>query len=75
MQAFEEFYVRYHRRVYALCLRMTNNVAESEDLTQEIFIHVHRKLGSFRGESTMTTWLHRVTINSEQLKMVSRLSR
>jgi RNA polymerase sigma-70 factor (ECF subfamily) len=64
MQAFEEFYVRYHRRVYALCLRMTNNVAESEDLTQEIFIHVHRKLGSFRGESTMTTWLHRVTINN-----------
>ena len=63
MQAFEELYERYHRRIYTLCLRMTNNVAEAEDLTQEIFIHVYHKIGSFRGESTMMTWLHRVTVN------------
>jgi RNA polymerase sigma-70 factor (ECF subfamily) len=63
MQAFEELYQRYHRHVYSLCLRMTNQVAEAEDLTQEIFIQVHRKIGSFRGESTMRTWLHRVTVN------------
>jgi RNA polymerase sigma-70 factor, ECF subfamily len=63
MQAFEELYERYHRRVYNLCLRMTNDVAEAEDLAQEIFIHVYRKIGSFRGESAMMTWLHRVTVN------------
>jgi RNA polymerase sigma-70 factor (ECF subfamily) len=63
MQAFEELYGRYHRRIYTLCLRMTNNVMEAEDLTQEIFIHVYHKIGSFRGESTMMTWLHRVTVN------------
>jgi RNA polymerase sigma-70 factor, ECF subfamily len=63
MQAFEELYNRYHRRVYTLCLRMTNDVAEAEDLAQEIFIHVYRKIGSFRGESAMMTWLHRVTVN------------
>ena len=63
MQAFEELYNRYHRRVYSLCLRMTNNVAEAEDLTQEVFIHVYHKIGSFRGESTIMTWLHRVTVN------------
>ena len=63
MQAFEEFYERYHRRVYALCLRMTGNTAEAEDLTQEVFIHVYRKIGSFRGDSTLMTWLHRVTVN------------
>ncbi|HEV7844004.1 MAG TPA: sigma-70 family RNA polymerase sigma factor, partial [Pyrinomonadaceae bacterium] len=63
MQAFEELYQRYHRRVYSLCLRMTNQAAEAEDLTQEIFIHVYRKIGSFRGESAMMTWLHRVTVN------------
>ena len=63
MQAFEELYDRYHRRVYTLCLRMTSNVAEAEDLAQEIFIHVYRKIGSFRGESAMMTWLHRVTVN------------
>jgi RNA polymerase sigma-70 factor (ECF subfamily) len=63
MVAFEELYQRYHRRVYTLCLRMMRNVPEAEDLTQEIFLHVYRKIGSFRGESTMMTWLHRVTIN------------
>jgi RNA polymerase sigma-70 factor, ECF subfamily len=63
MQAFEELYRRYHRRVYNLCLRMTNRGAEAEDLTQEIFIHVYRKIGGFRGESAMMTWLHRVTVN------------
>jgi RNA polymerase sigma-70 factor (ECF subfamily) len=63
MQAFDELYQRYHRRVFSLCLRMTNNFAEAEDLTQEIFIHVHRKIGGFRGESTMMTWLHRVSVN------------
>jgi RNA polymerase sigma-70 factor, ECF subfamily len=63
MQAFEELYGRYHRRVYTLCLRMTNSVPESEDLTQEIFIHIYHKISGFRGESTMMTWLHRVTVN------------
>lgn len=63
MQAFEELYGRYHQRVYSLCLRMTRNVAEAEDLTQEIFIHVYHRIGSFRGESAMKTWLYRVTIN------------
>jgi RNA polymerase sigma-70 factor (ECF subfamily) len=63
MQAFEELYRLYHRRVYNLCLRMTNNVSEAEDLAQEVFIHVYRKIGSFRGESMMMTWLHRVTVN------------
>ena len=63
LEAFEEVYRRYHRRVYSLCLRMTGNVAEAEDITQEIFIHLMRKLGSFRGESAFTTWLYRLTTN------------
>lgn len=63
MQAFEELYQLYHSRVYRLCLRMTNNPTEAEDLTQEIFLHVYRKIGSFRGESAMMTWLHRVSVN------------
>jgi RNA polymerase sigma-70 factor (ECF subfamily) len=64
MEAFEELYTRYHRHVYGLCLRMTNNVTEAEDLAQDIFIHVYHKIGGFRGESAMATWLHRVTINN-----------
>ena len=63
MPAFEELYERHHRRVYSLCLRMTGNTAEAEDLAQEAFIQLYRKIGSFRGESAFTTWLHRLTVN------------
>jgi RNA polymerase sigma-70 factor, ECF subfamily len=63
MGAFEQLYTRHNRRVYALCLRMAHNVAEAEDLAQEVFIQLFRKIGSFRGESAFTTWLHRLTVN------------
>lgn len=63
MSAFEEFYQCYYRRVYSLCFRMTGDATEAEDLTQETFIHVYHKINSFRGNSTMRTWLHRVTVN------------
>lgn len=61
--AFELIYQRYHRRTYSLCLRMTNSQTEAEDLTQEVFIQLFRKVGSFRGDSAFSTWLHRLTIN------------
>ena len=63
MSGFEDLYRKHYRRVYSICLRMTGNVAEAEDLTQEVFIQLHRKLDSFRGESQFTTWLHRLTVN------------
>lgn len=61
--AFEVLYERYHRRTYSLCLRMTNSATEAEDLTQEVFIQLFRKIGSFRGASAFSTWLHRLTVN------------
>ena len=64
IQAFEELYQRHHRRVFHLCYRMTNNVSEAEDLTQEVFIQLYRKTGTFRGHAAFTTWLHRLTINT-----------
>lgn len=63
MAAFEELYQKHHRRVYSLCLRMLSNPTEAEDLTQEVFIQLYRKIGSFRGDSAFTTWLHRLTVN------------
>jgi RNA polymerase sigma-70 factor, ECF subfamily len=63
MTAFEKIYERHNRRVYSLCLRMTQNAAEAEDLAQEAFIQLFRKIGSFRGDSAFTTWLHRLTVN------------
>ncbi len=63
MSAFELLYQRYHRRTYGLCLRMTSSQTEAEDLTQEVFIQLFRKIGSFRGDSAFSTWLHRMTVN------------
>jgi len=62
-EAFEILYHLHKRRVYSLCLRMTANTAEAEDLTQEAFLQLFRKLGTFRGESAFSTWLHRMAVN------------
>jgi RNA polymerase sigma-70 factor (ECF subfamily) len=61
--AFEILYDLHKRRVYSLCLRMTANTAEAEDLTQEAFLQLFRKIGTFRGESAFSTWLHRMAVN------------
>jgi RNA polymerase sigma-70 factor (ECF subfamily) len=61
--AFAELYSMHKRRIYSLCLRMVGNVAEAEDLTQEAFLQLHRKIATFRGESAFSTWLHRLSIN------------
>jgi len=62
-QAFEVLYHLHKRRVYSLCLRMTANTAAAEDLTQEAFLQLFRKIGTFRGESAFSTWLHRMAVN------------
>lgn len=61
--AFERIFRKYGRRVYALCLRMVRNTTEAEDLTQEAFLQLFRKIRTFRGESAFSTWLHRVSVN------------
>jgi len=63
MRALGELYERYRHRVYAVCIGMTRNPAEAEDLTQEVFVGLVKKIGSYRGESQFTTWLHRLTVN------------
>lgn len=60
---FEHTYRMYKRRIYAKCLNMVGNDAEAEDLTQDVFLQVFRKMDSFRGESAFSTWLYRVAIN------------
>jgi len=61
--AFSRIYSQHKRRIYSLCLRMVGNVAEAEDLTQEAFLQLHRKIATFRGDSAFSTWLHRLAIN------------
>src|SRR5437764_1584959 len=62
--AFAALFYAHRPRVYSLCLRMTNNTAEAEDLTQDAFLQVFRKLATFRGDSTLATWLYRVAVNT-----------
>ena len=62
-EAFQLLYSLHKRRVYSLCLRMTANTAEAEDLTQEAFLQLFRKIATFRGESAFSTWLHRMAVN------------
>jgi RNA polymerase sigma-70 factor, ECF subfamily len=62
--AFATLFYAHRPRVYSLCLRMTNNTAEAEDLTQDAFLQVFRKLGTFRGDSALSTWLYRVAVNT-----------
>ena len=61
--AFEYLYKAHCQRVYSLCLRIIKNRAEAEDLTQQVFLQLFRKISTFRGESGFSTWLHRVTVN------------
>src|SRR5580692_11390148 len=61
--AFAQLYALHKRRVYSLCLRMLGNVAEAEDLTQEAFLQLYRKIATFRGDSAFSTWLHRLAVN------------
>lgn len=63
LDEFEELYLTYRSRVWALCLRMTGNPDDAEDLTQETFIRLFQKLDTFRGESSFCTWLRRIAIN------------
>ena len=67
--AFEHIYRLHSRRVYAVCLRMVGNTAEAEDLTQDAFLQLFRKIGTFRGESAFSTWLHRLAVNVVLMKL------
>ena len=73
--AFEEIYSRHRRFVYSLAVRMTGNQADAEDLTQESFVTVLRRVGSFRGEALFTSWLYRLVINQVNMHFRYRKSR
>lgn len=71
LEAFEDLYRDHVGRVHAVCLRLAGDVDLAEDWTQEVFIRVWQKLGSFRGESRFSTWLHRLAVNLSLSKLRS----
>jgi RNA polymerase sigma-70 factor, ECF subfamily len=73
-QAFATLFQLHKKRVYSVCLLMTRDVAEAEDLTQEAFLQVFRSVGSFRGDSAFSTWLYRIAVNTVLMKLRRRKS-
>ena len=71
-EAFSELFKSHSKRVYSVCLQMTRDVAEAEDLTQEAFLQVFRCINSFRGDSAFSTWLYRVAVNTVLMKLRRR---
>ncbi|MGA3343368.1 MAG: RNA polymerase sigma factor [Terracidiphilus sp.] len=61
--AFAQLYALHKKRIYSLCMRMVGNRTEAEDLTQETFLQLHRRMSTFRGDSSFSTWLHRLAVN------------
>ena len=64
VDAFAAIFKAHKSRVYSLCLRMTNNVADAEDLAQDAFLVVFRKLSTFQGNSALSTWIYRIAVNT-----------
>jgi RNA polymerase sigma-70 factor (ECF subfamily) len=73
-QAFATLFQLHKKRVFAVCLQMTKDVADAEDLTQEAFMQVFRSVNSFRGDSAFSTWLHRIAVNTVLMKLRRRRS-
>jgi len=72
IEAMSWLYDKYRRRIFNLCLRMLRDQADAEDLTQDVFVQLFRKIGTFRGESAFSTWLHRLAVNMVLMSIRSR---
>jgi RNA polymerase sigma-70 factor (ECF subfamily) len=72
LSEFDALYHKYERRVYRQCYRILGSVEDAEDLTQEVFLQLFRKAHTFRGESSFSTWLHRLTINTVLMRLRRR---
>ncbi|HUX44448.1 MAG TPA: RNA polymerase sigma factor [Terracidiphilus sp.] len=71
--AFSELYLQHKRRVFSVCMRFVSDFSLAEDLTQDTFLQVHRKLASFRGDSAFSTWLHRLAVNTVLMHLRKRV--
>ena len=73
-EAFAALFQMHKKRVYSVCLLMAKDIAEAEDLTQEAFLQVFRKIGSFRGDAAFSTWLYRIAVNTVLMQLRRRKS-
>jgi len=71
-QSFEELIGRYSNKVFSLASRLTRNAEDAEEVLQDVFVTVHRKIESFEGKSSFSSWLYRVTVNAAFMKLRKR---
>ena len=62
-RAYEELIARFQQPVYTLALRLLNDQSDASDVVQEVFLKVFRNIGHFRGQSSLKTWMYRITVN------------
>ena len=74
-EAFAVLFHAHKARIYSICLRMSNNTAQAEDLTQDAFLQVFRKLSTFKGNSTLSTWLYRIAVNTVLMNFRKKASK
>jgi RNA polymerase sigma-70 factor (ECF subfamily) len=70
--AFQEIMGRYTQKVYNLAMRLTRNVEDTEEVLQDVFVTVYKKINSFEGKSQFSSWLYRVTANTAFMKLRRR---
>ena len=71
-RSFEELISRYSNKVFSLASRLTRNTEDAEEVIQDVFVTVHRKIGGFEGKSSFSSWLYRVTVNAAFMKLRKR---
>lgn len=71
-QSFEELISRYSNKAYSLAARLTRNAEDAEEVLQDVFVTVYRKIGGFEGKSSFSSWLYRVTVNAALMKLRKR---
>lgn len=73
-EAFDNLIERYRNKVYSTAFRMMGNYHDASDCTQEVFLRVYRSIGSFRGDSSFSTWIYHITVNvcKDELRKNSR---
>lgn len=72
MEAFETLLARYQGKVYRLAMNLTRNPEDAEEVTQDVFLSVYRKIGTFDGRAAFSTWLYRVAANAALMKLRGR---
>lgn len=74
-EAFSSLYETHRRKVYSICLRITREPSEAEDCAQEAFLQCFLRLSTFRGDSALSTWLYRLTVNVVLMRLRSNHNR